>query len=122
MGSLKRKLIVIILTSDEIKIKLSQIYLEITRRFIYSSVRSRSLDDLVKDEEFKHDQSTFVFGMASVSTLDSYMSIESFINYELYGLWKQSRTSKKSIDEANKMYRKLTAIPIYKDFYDKYGK
>ena len=60
--------------------------------------------------------------MASVSTLYSYMSIESFINYELYGLWKHSRTSKKSIDEANKMYPKLSAIPIYKDFYDKYGK
>ena len=108
--------------SDEVKIKLSQIYLEIARSFIYSSVRSRSFDDLLKDEEFKHDQSTFIFGMASVTTLYSYMAIESFINYGLYDLWKHSRSAKKSIDEANQLYPNLNAIPIHKDFYDKYGK
>lgn len=108
--------------SDEVKIKLSQIYLEIARSFTYSSVRSRPFDDLLKDEEFKHDQSTFIFGMASVTTLYSYMAIESFINYGLYDLWKYSRSAKKSIDEANQLYPNLNAIPIHKDFYDKYGK
>jgi hypothetical protein len=108
--------------SDEIKIKLSQIYLEIARSFIYSSVRSRKFEDILNDEEFKHDQSTFIFGMASVTSLYSYMAIESFINYGLYELWKHSRSAKKSIDEANQLYPGLNAVPIYKDFYDKYGK
>lgn len=56
-----------------------------------------------------------------MATIYSYMAIESFINYGLYDLWKHSRTAKKSIDEANKLNPDLNAVPIYKDFYEKYG-
>lgn len=96
--------------STEIKIKLSQIYLELARCFISSSVSSRNLDELLLDANFIHDQSTFTFGVASVSTLYSYMAIESFINFGLFELWQNSRSFKKSIDEINKMYPHLQSV------------
>ncbi len=110
------------LMSDEIKIKLSHIYLEIARSHLYCSVRSRSIEELINDEEFLHDKSTFILGLASVSTLYSYLAIESFVNYNLYKLWEHSRNTKKSIDEINQENLSLKAIPIYQKFFNKYGK
>lgn len=50
------------LMNDEINIKLSQIYLETARSFIYGNVRSRPLEEIVNDDEFQHYQTTFIFG------------------------------------------------------------
>lgn len=108
--------------SDEIKIKLSQIYLEMARGFLYSNVRSKPLDELIDDNKFADDNSTFIFGIASAISLYSYMAIEAFVNYGLYELWNHSKFSKQKIDALNKLYPKLNAVPIYKDFSDKYDK
>lgn len=110
------------LMSTEIKIRLSQIYLETARSYLYCSIRSRPIEELINDEEFHHDKSTFILGLASISTLYSYLAIESFVNYNLYELWEHSRTAKKSIDEIKQINPSLDAIPIYQDFYNKYGK
>jgi hypothetical protein len=107
--------------SDEVKIKLTQIYLEIARSFLYSNVRSKPMDKLIQDEDFADDNSTFIFGLASITTLYSYLAIEAFANYGVYELWKYSLNAKERIDELNKLYPDLNAIPIYKGFSDKYG-
>lgn len=111
-----------ILMREIIKIKLSQIYLETARSYLYSSIRSRPIEELINDNEFQHDKSTFILGLASISTLYSYLAIESFINYNLYELWEHSRTAKESIDRINQENPSMNAIPIYQDFYNKYGK
>jgi len=107
--------------SNEIKIKLSQIYLEMARGFLYSNVRSKPFDELIKDDEFTDDNSTFTFGIASVITLYSYMAVEAFINYNVFELFKYSLYAKEKIDELNRMHPNLNAVPIYKEFSDKYG-
>lgn len=107
--------------SDEIKIKLSQIYLELARGFLFSNVRSKPLDELIQNEEFKDDNSTFLFGIASVVTLYSFMAVEAFINYSVFELLKHSQLAKEKIDELNKKYPNMNAVPTYKGFSDVYG-
>lgn len=92
------------------------------RSYLYCSVRSKPIEELMNDDEFDHNNSTFILGLASVSTLYSYLAIESFVNYNLYELWEQSRFAKKSIDEINKSNPEANAVPIYQDFYNEYGK
>jgi hypothetical protein len=107
--------------SNTINIKLSQIYLELARGFLYSNVRSRPIDELMEDKSFTDNNSTFILGIASVITLYSYMAIEAFANYHVFELLKHSQLAKEKIDELIKEHPHIKAVPNYKEFSDDYG-
>ena len=96
----------------------TQCYLEMARSIIYSNVRH---NNEVKDEKIDRD-SSFTFAFASLTTIYSYLAIESFTNYNLYELWKSSRYNHEQIEEINKLHPELNAKALYDDFYQEYGK
>lgn len=104
----------------EIKnIPLTQCYLEMARSMIYANVRYSK--DQQAEEQVIDIESLFYIAFASLTTIYSYMAVESFMNYSLYELWKQSRLAQTKIEELNEKYPKLKCIANYDEFYLKYG-
>ncbi len=99
-------------------IPITQCYLEMARSLIYANVRH---NNEVKEEKIDRD-SSFTFSFATLTTIYSYLAVESFTNYHLYELWKDSRYNHQQIEELNKLHPELNARALYDDFYQEYGK
>ena len=99
-------------------IPITQCYLKMARSLIYSNIR---YNDEVKVEKIDRN-SAFTFAFASLSTIYSYLAVESFANYNLYELWKSSRYNYKQVEELNRAHPELKAKALYEDFYHNYGK
>ena len=98
-------------------IPITQCYLEMARSIIYANVRHNNEQ---KDEKIDRD-SSFTFAFASLTTIYSYLAVESFTNYHLYELLKSAKYNHQQIEEINKLHPELNAKALYEDFYQKYG-
>jgi len=99
-------------------IPITQCYLEMARSLIYANIRH---NNEVKDEKIDRD-SSFTFSFATLTTIYSYLAVESFTNYHLYELWKSSRYNHQQIEELNRLHPELNAKALYEEFYQEYGK
>ena len=99
-------------------IPITQCYLEMARSINYANVR---YNNEVKDSEIDRD-SSFKFSFATLTTIYSYLTVESFTNYHLYELWKSSRDNHNKIAELNKLHPELNVKALYDEFYQEYGK
>ena len=98
-------------------IPITQCYLEMARSIIYSNVRH---NNEVKNEKIDRD-SSFTFAFASLTTIYSYLAVESFTNYHLFKLLKAAKYNHQQIEEINRLHPELNAKALYEDFYQKYG-
>jgi hypothetical protein len=96
----------------------TQCFLEMARSIIYSNIRH---NNEVKEEKIDRN-SSFTFAFASLTTIYSYLAVESFTNYNLYNLWRSSRYNHQQIEEINRLHPELNAKATYDDFYQEYGK
>jgi hypothetical protein len=101
------------------KIPLTQCYLEMSRSILLANVREKKNKQSEKSP-INLDLS-FRIAFASLTTIYSYMAIESFMNYALYELWSHSRLAHNKIEEINQKFPELKSTPIYDEFYKKYG-
>ena len=99
-------------------IPMTQCYLEMARSIIYSTVRH---NNEVKNEKIDRD-SSFTFAFASLTTIYSYLAVESFTNFHLHSLWKSSRYNHQQIEELNKLNPELNVKALYEEFYQEYGR
>ncbi len=102
-----------------INIPLTQCYLEMARSILLANVRYNE-NEPTEGSPINVDLS-FRIAFASLTTIYSYMAVESFMNYSLYELWSHSRLSHDKIEELNQKFPELKSTPIYDDFYKKFG-
>ncbi len=99
-------------------IPITQCYLEMARSLNYANVR---YNNEVKDDKIDRE-SSFTFSFATLTTIYSYLAVESFTNFHLHELWKSSRYNHQQIEELNKTHPEFNAKALYDDFYKEYGK
>jgi hypothetical protein len=56
-----------------------------------------------------------------MAVLYSVLAVESFINYQLYQLWSESRDCHKACEDLQKANPGLRVAPTLNEFYEKYG-
>lgn len=102
-----------------INIPLTQCYLEMARSILFANVRHNAEKQVV--ESSINIDLSFKISFASLTTIYSYMAVESFMNYSLYELWNHSRLSHDKIEELNKKYPEFKSVAVYADFYNEFG-
>jgi hypothetical protein len=109
------------MTSTRTKVKISQAYLELARSYLDAVAHSKTTDVSNPDQQELDKQATTTFAFAALSTIFSYLAVEAFVNYELFHIWQHSRMAHDAIENIKKKDPSLKAVPIYYDFYKKYG-
>lgn len=102
-----------------INIPLTQYYLEMVRSNLQAKIRYNKNQQTAKTPV--DNDLSFRISFASLTTIYSYMAVESFMNYSLYELWSHSRLSQDKIEEINQKFPEFKSTAIYDDFYKKFG-
>ena len=110
------------MTSQPINVIVSQAYLELARSYVAATASSKVRDITDPNSPDQSNRATTTFGFAALSTIFSYAAIEAFVNHGLYLIWEDARHAHKVIDEIQRSDLSRRYIPIYTDFYKKYGR
>ena len=107
--------------SEGTKIRISQAYLELARSYIgaIATIKKSFTSDSPQVE--LDNQATMTFAFSALSTIFSYLAIEAYVNYDLFGIWQHSRNAHDVIAEVKRTSPQLQIRPVYNDFYQKYG-
>ncbi|MBC8402377.1 MAG: hypothetical protein H8E14_12885 [Candidatus Marinimicrobia bacterium] len=106
------------MTIDKYKINL-----DITRNYLEMARSVFTAFENVPDKD-KIDETKWaglIFATTSVTVIYSYMSLEAFINYQLYRVWDNSHLAFISNERLKRKQTGNSINPLYPYFYDKYG-